>query len=133
MPNKFLYTEQGLNQKEQNLKKDSNKTGRTSIRKKMREGQIQGENSPSSPNISEKRSEHSELSIGTVPVCSLLSDFLAGFPGGSRGKEFASNAEDLGLIPGEGNGNPLQYSCLENSVDRRAWWAIDHRVTKSQT
>ena len=44
MPNKFLYTEQGLNQKEQNLKKDSNKTGRTSIRKKMREGQIQGEN-----------------------------------------------------------------------------------------
>ena len=78
------------------------------------------------------RSEHSELSIGTVPVCSLLSDFLAGFPGGSRGKEFASNAEDLGLIPGEGNGNPLQYSCLENSVDRGAWWAIDHRVNAYQ-
>ena len=35
--------------------------------------------------------------------------------------------------PGEGNGNPLQYSCLENSMDRGAWWAIVHEVTKSQT
>ena len=35
--------------------------------------------------------------------------------------------------PGEGNGNPLQYSCLENSMDRGAWWAIVHRVAKSQT
>ena len=55
-----------------------------------------------------------------------------GFPGGSDGKEFACNAEDLGSIPGagrflgagrssgEGNGNPLQYSCLENSLDRGA-------------
>ena len=52
-----------------------------------------------------------------------------GFPGGSDGKESACNAGDLGLIPGpgrspgEGNGNPLQYSCLENSMDRGAWWA----------
>ena len=51
------------------------------------------------------------------------------FPGGSDGKESACNAGDLGLIPGlgkiprEGNGNPLQYSCLENSMDRGAWWA----------
>ena len=50
-----------------------------------------------------------------------------GFPGGSDGKESACNAEDPGLIPGlrrypgEGNGNPLQYFCLENSMDRGAW------------
>ena len=38
-----------------------------------------------------------------------------------------------GRFPGGGNGNPLQYSCLENSMDRGAWWATVHRVTKSQT
>ena len=49
------------------------------------------------------------------------------FPGGSAGKESACNVGDLGLIPGlgrspgEGNGNPLQYSCLENPMDRAAW------------
>ena len=53
-----------------------------------------------------------------------------GFPCGSVGKESACNAGDLGLIPGsgrspgEGNGNPLQYPCLENLMDRGAWWAI---------
>ena len=62
-----------------------------------------------------------------------------GFPGGSEVKASARNAGDLGSIPGsgrspgEGNGNPLQYSCLENPMDRRAWRAIVHRVTKSQT
>ena len=62
-----------------------------------------------------------------------------GFPGGSDGKESACNAEDPGLIPGlarfpgEGNGYPLQYSCLENSMDRRAWWTIVHGATKSWT
>ena len=51
---------------------------------------------------------------------------LAGFPGGSDGKESTNNAGDLGSIPelgrspGEGNGNPLQYSCLENPMDRGA-------------
>ena len=40
---------------------------------------------------------------------------------------------ELKRSPGEGNGNPLQYSCLENSMDRRAWWATVHRVAKSQT
>jgi len=51
------------------------------------------------------------------------------FPGGSVSKESACYAGDLGSIPGlgrspgEGNGNPLQYSCLENSMDRGAWWA----------
>ena len=51
------------------------------------------------------------------------------FPGGSDNKESSRNVEDLGLIPGlgrspgEGNGNTLQYSCLENSMDRGAWQA----------
>ena len=59
-----------------------------------------------------------------------------GFPGGSDSKESACNAGDLGLIPGsgrspgEGNGYPLRYSCLENSVDRGAWWATVHRGAK---
>ena len=61
-----------------------------------------------------------------------------GFPGGSEVKASACNAEDLGLIPeserspGEGNGNPLQYSCLENPMDGGAWWATFHWVAKSQ-
>ena len=51
-------------------------------------------------------------------------------------KNLPANSTDAGLIPGsgrspgEGNGNPLQYSCLENSMDRRAWWAIVCGVTK---
>ena len=51
-----------------------------------------------------------------------------GFPGGSDGKESACTAGDLvsipglGRFPGEGNGNPLQYSCLQNPMDRGAWW-----------
>ena len=58
-----------------------------------------------------------------------------GLPGGSDGKESACNAGDLGLTPGlgrspaEGNVNPPQYSCLENSMDRGAWWATVHGVT----
>ena len=57
------------------------------------------------------------------------------FPGGSDGKEFACNVGGLGWEdnPGEGNGNPPQYSCLENSMDRGAWQATVHGVTKSQT
>ena len=62
-----------------------------------------------------------------------------GFPGGSDSKESACNAGDLGSIlasgsyPGEGNGNPLQYSCLENSMDRGARWATVHGIAKSWT
>ena len=62
-----------------------------------------------------------------------------GFPGGSDGEESACNAEDLGSIPGlgrssgEGNGNALQDSCLENFMDRGGWQAIVHGVTKNQT
>ena len=61
------------------------------------------------------------------------------FPGGSVGKESTHNAGDLSLIPesgrspGEGNGNPLQYSCLGGPVDRGAWWATVHVVAKNQT
>ena len=61
------------------------------------------------------------------------------FSGSSEGKESTCSAGDLGLVSelgrslGEGNGNPLQYSCLENSMDRGACWASVHRVTKSQT
>ena len=62
-----------------------------------------------------------------------------GFPGGLDSKESAHNAGDLGSTPGlgrspgEGNGNPLQYSYLENSMDRGAWWAAVHGAAQSQT
>ena len=62
-----------------------------------------------------------------------------GFPGGSDGKESACNVRDLGSIPGlggspgEGKGYPLQYSCLENPMDRGAWQATVYGVTKSQS
>ena len=61
------------------------------------------------------------------------------FPGGSDGKASACNVGDSGLIPGsgrspgEGNGNLLQYSYLENLTDRGAWWATVHGVAKSRT
>ena len=61
---------------------------------------------------------------------------VEGFPGGSDDKESSCNSRDPGLIPGlgrspgEGNGNSLLYSCLENSTDRGAWWATIHGVTK---
>ena len=61
------------------------------------------------------------------------------FPGGSDAKESACNAGDPASIPGSGrssgeeNGYPLQYSCLENFIDRGAWQATVHRVAKSQT
>ena len=61
------------------------------------------------------------------------------FPGGSEVKASACNVGDLGSIPGlgrspgEGKGNPLQYSCLENPMDGGAWWATVHGVAKSQT
>ena len=63
----------------------------------------------------------------------------AGFSGGSVGKNPPANAGDMGPIPGlgrspgEGNGNPLQYSCLGNPMDRRTWRATVHGMAKSQT
>ena len=62
-----------------------------------------------------------------------------GFPEGSVVKNLPANAGDVGSIPGserspgEGNGSPLQYSCLENSMDRGAWQATVYGITKSQT
>ena len=62
-----------------------------------------------------------------------------GFPGGSDDKESVCNVGDLGSIPGlgrspgGGRGNPLQCSSVENPMDRGAWWATVHGVTKSQT
>ena len=64
---------------------------------------------------------------------------VKGFPYSSVGKESACNAGDLGSIPGsgkspgEGNGNPLQYSCLENPMERGSWRATVHGVAKSRT
>ena len=61
-----------------------------------------------------------------------------GFPGGSDGRESDCNAGNLDLIPGSGRSpggghGPLQYSCLENPMDRGAWWATVHGVAKSRT
>ena len=66
----------------------------------------------------------------------LLYSINNGLPWCLRGKESACKAGDpgsipgLGRSPGEGNGNPLQYSCLKNPMDRGAWWAMVHRLTK---
>ena len=68
-----------------------------------------------------------------------LFEMYTGFPGGSSGKESACQCSrhrfhpELGSSPGRGNGNPLPYSCLENPLDRGAWRAAGHRVTRSQT
>ena len=87
--------------------------------------------------------------FGTHPCCSMdqwsvpfpgcVIFYCWGFPGISDGKESSYSVEDLGLTPGwgrssgEGNGNPLQCSCLENSMNRGVWGAIVHGVTKGQT
>ena len=73
---------------------------------------------------------HLFLSLFSISIASL------GFPGGLVVKNLPANAEDMGLIPGsgrfpgEGNGNPLQYFCLGNPINRRAWQAAVHGVTK---
>jgi len=65
--------------------------------------------------------------------------WFQGFPGHSSGKETACGAGDSGSIPGSGrspgesNGNPLQYSCLENSMDRGAWGVTVHGIAESRT
>ena len=78
-------------------------------------------------------------SISEYPCYSLIRNFSVffwDFPCSSVSKESACNARNLGLIPGlgrshgEGNGNPLQYSCLENPMDREAWWATVHGATR---
>ena len=70
-------------------------------------------------------------------ILSCLLEIHIWIPHGSDGKEFSCSAEDMGLIPGSerspggGNGYPFQYSCLENSTDRGAWWPVVHGVAKS--
>ena len=69
----------------------------------------------------------------------VYTDLPMDFPGGSEGRTSAYNVGDSGSIPGlgrspgEGHGNPLYYSCLENPMDGEAWWAAVHGVAKSQT
>ena len=78
------------------------------------------------------------LNDWNVLILSIYLTYL-GFPGGSEVKASACNVGDLGSIPGsgrspgEGNGNPLQYSCLENPMDGGAWRATVHGVAKSRT
>ena len=73
------------------------------------------------------------------PKFPVSDDKCRDFPGGSDGKASTYNAGDPGSIPasgrspGEGNGNPLQYSCLENSMDGGAWWATVHGIAKTRT
>ena len=80
-----------------------------------------------------------KTSVETQTIWYKLRTWGSGFPGGSEVKASACNAGDpgsipgLGRSPGEGNGNPLQYSCLENPMDRESWWATVHGVAKSQT
>ena len=83
--------------------------------------------------------------ISIIIISGISSEFgdasfrALGFPGDSVVKNLPVNAGDMGLIPGsgrspgEGNGNPLQYSCLENPRDRGAWWAAVHGVAKIHT
>ena len=79
------------------------------------------------------------MRCGSIKIFLLKLVNLRVFPGGSDSKESACNAGDLGSIrglgrsPGGGRGNPLQYSCLENSMDRGAWQAIVHGVAKNRT
>ena len=82
-------------------------------------------------------SDWCELLIVVLIYISLM--ISEGLPRWLSGKESASHTGDSSSIPGlrrspgEGNGNPLQYSCLENSMDRGAWWATVHGVTKIRT
>ena len=77
------------------------------------------------------------VSYSALKVSDLILICVRSFPSGSDGKESACSAGDLGLIPGLGrspreeNGNRLQYSCQENSMDRGAWRATVHGVAKS--
>ena len=78
----------------------------------------------------------SMIAAKSVTLLHLLYEFSKGFPSGLKVKNLPANAGNAGSIPGlgrcpgEGNGNPLQYSCLVNPTDRGAWWAIVHGISK---
>ena len=80
-----------------------------------------------------------KLSLALILLLVVRHLFILLDPGGSDGKESTCNMGDLGLIsglgrsPGEGDGSPLQYSCLENPQDGGAWLAVVHGVAKSWT
>ena len=108
-------------------------------------GKCLGRNQPVSPWQSLKKNSLSpgtSLAVQWLRICLPMDIGLIpglGFPGSSDSKESPFNAEDTVSIQGsrrssgEGNGYPLQYSCLENSMDRGAWWATVYGVTKSWT
>ena len=79
---------------------------------------------------------HDWSDLAHTRICICILSFLMSFPGGSDGKKSARNVGDLGLIPGlgrspgEGNGNLVLYSCLENPMDRGTWWATVHGISK---
>ena len=78
----------------------------------------------------------SMIAAKSVTLLHLLYEFFKGFPSGSKVKNLPASRGDagsvpgLGRCPGEGNGNPLQYSCLVNPIDRGAWQALVHEVAK---
>ena len=118
----------------------------------MKSPQTTMKSSPHSPQLEKAHAQQWRPSTAKINKLINLKKFFKGterdscksssgpFPGGgSDSEESACSAGDPGSIPeserfpAEGNGNPLQYSCLENSMDRGAWWAIVHGVTKNQT
>ena len=88
---------------------------------------------------SQQQGSESQRPISQSWHASPVSQGSLDLPGDSDGNEFVCNAGDPGSVPGsgrapgEGKGNPLHYSCLENSMDRGAWWATVHGVSKSRT
>ena len=82
---------------------------------------------------------NSRIQLSNWTTILMVLNIGVGFPGGSDGKEPACSSGDpdsipgLGRSPGKGNGNPLQYSCLENPMDKGAWQATVHGVAKSWT
>ena len=90
-------------------------------------GHLEGRDYSSNPSLQLTMTCHASLVVSAVKSPSAMIQNLSLHPGD---KDLIPG---LGRSPGEGNGNPLQYSCLENPIDRGAWWATALRVTNSQT